>query len=275
TTDAQELVFKTNNVEGFRMTVDATAPRLSFTGAAPTFRLELPNSATNAIGRARANSWAVYSSEVWKENIRTIDNPLAKALALRGVYYNYKPQYGGVKDIGFIAEEVDKVIPEVVYKDDKGAVAAMDYQRLTALLVEALKEEHAKTEAMAKDIAELKAMVATLAAAVKPATSTDTPVIGAGSTTVIDIKPATIGQNVPNPFEGVTSIPYFIPKGVNVAELVISDNGSNELRRVVLGDRGVQSKITLSMSEFTSGVYQYALIVDGKIVDTKSMTLVR
>jgi hypothetical protein len=118
-------------------------------------------------------------------------------------------------------------------------------------------------------------MVATLAAAVKPATSTDTPVIGAGSTTVIDIKPATIGQNVPNPFEGVTSIPYFIPKGVNVAELVISDNGSNELRRVVLGDRGVQSKITLSMSEFTSGVYQYALIVDGKIVDTKSMTLVR
>jgi hypothetical protein len=200
---------------------------------------------------------------------------LNKVLALEGVYFNWKPQYGGGADMGFVMEEVNKVLPEIVDKDANGEVMGMDYSRITSVLVQALKEEHAKTEAMAKDIAELKAMVATLAAAVKPATSTDTPVIGAGSTTVIDIKPATIGQNVPNPFEGVTSIPYFIPKGVNVAELVISDNGSNELRRVVLGDRGVQSKITLSMSEFTSGVYQYALIVDGKIVDTKSMTLVR
>jgi hypothetical protein len=151
----------------------------------------------------------------------------------------------------------------------------MDYARINAVLVEALKEEHAKTEAMANDIAELKKLVANLAANSGKASASDIPVIDAGNVTVVDIKPATIGQNVPNPFEGVTSIPYFIPKGVNAAELVISDNGSNELRRVVLADRGVQSKVVLSMSEFTSGVYQYALVVDGKIVDTKSMTLVR
>jgi hypothetical protein len=242
--------------------------------ASITRRLSLPNLATNA-GFAIARSWQTYSSRKWKENVRPIESAMDKINKLQGVRYTWKKEFGGNEDIGFIIEEVDKVLPEIVSYGSDGNTPGMDYARVNAVLVEALKEEHAKTEAMAKDIAELKAMVATLAAAVKPATSTDTPVIGAGSTTVIDIKPATIGQNVPNPFEGVTSIPYFIPKGVNVAELVISDNGSNELRRVVLGDRGVQSKITLSMSEFTSGVYQYALIVDGKIVDTKSMTLVR
>ncbi|MFM8439266.1 MAG: hypothetical protein ACKOAX_12370, partial [Candidatus Kapaibacterium sp.] len=122
---------------------------------------------------------------------------------------------------------------------------------------------------------ELKKLVAQLAANSGKASASDIPVIDAGNVTVVDVKPATIGQNVPNPFEGVTSIPYFIPKGVVSAELVISDNGSNELRRVVLADRGLQSKVVLSMSEFTSGVYQYALVVEGKIVDSKSMTLVR
>jgi hypothetical protein len=239
-----------------------------------TRRLSLPNIIGNA-GFGIARSWQTYSSRKWKENVRPIESAMDKVNKLQGVRYTWKKEFGGNEDIGFIVEEVDKVLPEVVSYGSDGNTPGMDYARINAVLVEALKEEHAKTEAMANDIAELKKLVANLAANSGKASASDIPVIDAGNVTVVDIKPATIGQNVPNPFEGVTSIPYFIPKGVNAAELVISDNGSNELRRVVLADRGVQSKVVLSMSEFTSGVYQYALVVDGKIVDTKSMTLVR
>ena len=77
----------------------------------PSYRITLPNLA-GPIGRGLANAWYTYSSRRWKENIRLIDNALAKVERLRGVYYDWKE--GKSHDIGLIAEEVGEVIPEVV-----------------------------------------------------------------------------------------------------------------------------------------------------------------
>lgn len=61
---------------------------------------------------------------------------------LQGVYYDWKPEQGGKHDIGFIAEEVGKVVPEVVSWDADGTnVSGTDYSRVNALLVEAIKEQ--------------------------------------------------------------------------------------------------------------------------------------
>ena len=70
-----------------------------------------------------------------KENICTIKNALDKVSKLRGVEFDYK--INGVHSIGFIAQEVEKVIPELVFGDDPKSVA---YQNFVALLVEAIKE---------------------------------------------------------------------------------------------------------------------------------------
>lgn len=75
-----------------------------------------------------------------KENIRPINNALSKVLALSGVKYEWKNKdSGGYGDkLGFIAQEVEKVLPELVY--ESGGYKGVHYKDTTALLVEAIKE---------------------------------------------------------------------------------------------------------------------------------------
>jgi trimeric autotransporter adhesin len=93
-------------------------------------------------GHPVSDSWETYSSRRWKTNIRTLPDALSKVEQLRGVSYNLKDS--GKHEIGVIAEEVGKVVPEVVTYEDNGKDArGVDYSRLTALLIEATKEQQA------------------------------------------------------------------------------------------------------------------------------------
>ena len=86
-----------------------------------------------------------YSSDAaLKEDIQTIENPLEKVQQLRGVSYKWKDT--GRKDIGLVANEVQKVLPELVAD---GEHKTMDYGHMIGLLVEAIKEQQ-------KEIEELK-----------------------------------------------------------------------------------------------------------------------
>jgi hypothetical protein len=81
------------------------------------------------------------SDEKLKTNIKNIENALDKVLNLRGVEFNYI-EHGG-KSIGFIAQEVEKVIPELVstQNGENGLhLKSVAYQNFVALLVEAIKE---------------------------------------------------------------------------------------------------------------------------------------
>lgn len=78
-----------------------------------------------------------------KSNVQTLTNSLDKVLSLRGVSYNYKNQEK--TSIGFIAQEVKEVIPEVVSLDSEGYYA-VGYQNLVAVLAEAIKEQQAQID---------------------------------------------------------------------------------------------------------------------------------
>lgn len=88
-----------------------------------------------------SGSWTAISDRNLKKDIGTIQNALNKILQLRGVNFKWKnPEtYGGGLMMGFIAQEAEKVIPEVVNKPGKHY--SMQYAPITALLVEALKEQ--------------------------------------------------------------------------------------------------------------------------------------
>jgi hypothetical protein len=93
-------------------------------------------------GPAIADGWSVYSSRRWKTNIQTLHDALAKVEQLRGVSYDLKAS--GKHEVGVIAEEVGAVVPEVVSYEENGKDArGVDYSRLTALLIEATKEQQA------------------------------------------------------------------------------------------------------------------------------------
>jgi len=99
------------------------------------------------------SSSGVYnsSSRRWKTNIQTLPDALAKIEQLRGVSYDRKDS--GKHEIGVIAEEVGAVVPEVVSYEKNGKDAAgVDYGRLTALLIEATKEQQALIHEQQKQI---------------------------------------------------------------------------------------------------------------------------
>jgi len=106
------------------------------------YRLTIAQSTGGAIG----DTWATYSSRRWKTNIQTLQGALAKVEELRGVSYDRKDN--GKHEIGVIAEEVGEVVPEVVsYEANKKDAQGVDYSRLTALLIEAVKQQQTQIAA--------------------------------------------------------------------------------------------------------------------------------
>ncbi len=87
------------------------------------------------------------SSIRWKRNIIIIPDPLDKIRLIRGVYFDWDENHGGRHDVGMIAEEVGKVLPEIVMYEKNGTDASgMDYSKITPLLLEAIKAQQAEIE---------------------------------------------------------------------------------------------------------------------------------
>ncbi|RKX66678.1 MAG: hypothetical protein DRP42_02640 [Tenericutes bacterium] len=94
---------------------------------------------------------AYYSSDKrLKDNIKPIENALDKVNAISGVTFEWNEKSHkttGRKDVGVVAQEVEEVFPEIVETRTNG-FKAVDYQKLTAVLIESVKELTAKVEAL-------------------------------------------------------------------------------------------------------------------------------
>jgi len=120
--------------------------------------------ASGTTGQIRATDdiTAFYSSDaVLKENIVNIPNPIESLKKLNGVLFDWKEDWikkqGGEdgyfvrkKDVGVIAQEVEKVLPEAVAQRQDG-IKAVKYDRLTCLLIEAVKVLSDKVEKLTKE----------------------------------------------------------------------------------------------------------------------------
>jgi len=96
---------------------------------------------------------AYYSSDSqFKDNVETLEGALDKVKAIRGVRFDWNDKqdvYTG-HDIGVIAQEVEEVLPELVHHREHNDSKAVDYVKLTAVLIEAVKELSAKVEELEK-----------------------------------------------------------------------------------------------------------------------------
>ena len=89
-------------------------------------------------GTVQAQTLTETSSITLKENISPIENALEKVIQLAGVVYDRKD--GSSKnEAGLIAEHTDKVIPNIVTKDEQGNPEGINYTKISAYLVEAIK----------------------------------------------------------------------------------------------------------------------------------------
>lgn len=97
-----------------------------------------------------AASFTSRSSIRYKKNVQPLQDSLSKVNSLSGVSYIWKDSEKS--DIGLIAEDVDKVYPELVYKTDDGQTEGIEYGKLTAILLEAIKELTTRVQSLEKQL---------------------------------------------------------------------------------------------------------------------------
>ena len=146
TTDSYSVGSKT------RMMINSNG-YIGINDISPSYNLDV-NGAIRATGDIIA-----YSDIRVKENIKTIPSALDKVSKLRGVEFNKIGEE--IKSIGVIAQEIEKIIPEVVRVDDKG-MKSVAYGNITGVLIEAIKEQQTIVNQQQKEINTLKELVGKL-----------------------------------------------------------------------------------------------------------------
>jgi hypothetical protein len=105
----------------------------------------LPDAPIDINGNARATSYVTGSDRRWKKDIAPLQDSLGKLERLQGVYFKWRTDefpertFNEGRSVGLIAQEVEKVVPEVVSPDGSG-FRSLEYEKFAALLVEGLKE---------------------------------------------------------------------------------------------------------------------------------------
>jgi hypothetical protein len=103
----------------------------------------------------------------YKTNIETIEDPLDKIMGINGVRYNWNSDeypemnFDDQTHLGVLAQEVEKVLPELVFTDENG-YKSVSYEKLTPVLIEAVKEQQEEIEKYIDKINEQENRIALL-----------------------------------------------------------------------------------------------------------------
>jgi len=165
------------------------------------------------------------------------------------------------KQMGVIAQEVEKIIPEVVRTREDG-LKTVAYHEIIGLLVEAIKEQQTIIDDMKLEMASLKGGQLRSAAG-ENNTAGISPVLSA----------CQLSQNVPNPFSLQTEIRYFLANGVKQAYICVFDMQGALLQKMDAFPG--QNSVTIEGATLQPGMYLYSLFADGQEVDTKRMLLTK
>ncbi len=221
------------------------------------------NISLDVAGGIRGINFGRLSDARLKSEVNIIQGSLEKIKALRGVSYlqttmNDNPEERtSFKSMGFIAQEIKEVLPELALLANDGYYA-VDYDGVIPVLVEALKEQQKVIEQLQQQMNAPKTEYNNLK-------KTDQ---------VEFVRPLTknkLEQNIPNPFSGSTVIRYSFVEG-NRASLMIFDMNGTTVHKVENLETG-DHEIALELSRLASGMYYYSLVVDGAESVTKRMIL--
>ncbi len=220
----------------------------------------------------------VQSDERFKEDVEPVEGVLSSLENLEAVTYKLKSHRRNFSNpissamarnleqdserYGFLAQNVKEVFPQLVHTDNSGYMY-VDYIGLIPILVQSINELRA-------ELAELKGEqlddddIAPLRQAMQASqneieASLNTP---------------KLYQNAPNPWSNETVIRYSLPQEVANACIYIYDMQGTQLKSIAAQGRG-ESHVTLTAHDLKAGMYIYALVADGQLVDSKQMILTK
>lgn len=244
-----------------------------------------------------AGSWTV-SDERFKTNIKEEVKGLEFIKLLRPVVYNFDAnkyeqfvsqnlpdsikakgtgimntstsKLSGIRQTGLIAQEVELAAKKSGY-NFSGVHApessfdnySISYEKLVVPLIKATQELSAENEILKSENDVLKTRIDKIE-----------QILSINSKPSVNLSNASLNQSVPNPNSNSTRITYNIPGDIANAQLIISDMGGKEIKQIQLNnnDNGV---LNIDTSKLSTGTYSYSLFVDGKLIETKKMIVVR
>lgn len=233
-----------------------------------------------------------------KKNVKELDNALSIINKLRPRNYQFRND-GKYADMnlpkgnhfGLIAQEVEEVLPSLVKEsaygitklrsqekgklpddpakrveaNEKIQVKAVNYTELIPIVIKGMQELN---EAKDKQIEDLQRQINELKDAIKEIVKSNGP----ANLTPVPSK-AYLSQNFPNPFASNTTISYYVPTTAKNAHITLTDINGRVLKTFTAtkGD----GQISIRNKEFSSGTYQYSLVVDGLQIATRQLVISR
>lgn len=251
---------------GANASVSVVSGSVGIGTTSPSYKLDVSGTT-----RCTNGVW-VSSDKRYKKNIKGIDNALSKIMKLNGKSYEYNKEefktlaFNDGSSIGFIAQELKEVLPEVVSVDNNGFYS-INYSAIIPVLTEAIKEQNTK-------IISLETQLSYCCTNKQAGNNTTVGNIGSGSSTQANGQTinAHLLQNNPNPFNQQTNIGYYLPIETQAASLMIFDMQGKLIKTIAVTNFG-NALLTLNANELSAGMFIYSLIADGKEVDNKRMIL--
>jgi len=261
------------------------------------FRLHVQGAAFKSDG---GDLWNVLSDKRLKRNIKKYEGGLSIIKKLNPVTYEYNGKAGtidGQEQIGVVAQELQKVAPHMVstFKfttADDGGIEYIDgrpdgkkvtrteqeYLSINAsslkwIIVDAIQEQQQIIDSQKDEIKALQAEIVEMKAIVQAVLNnqnTDTN----RQNIQLDGRGAYLEQNQPNPFNHNTSIKYNIP--IDATDAVVNIFGTNGqlIHSESITNTG-KGELQIKAGTIAAGTYNYSLIINGNIVDTKRMVIVK
>jgi len=179
---------------------------------------------------------------------------------MKNIAANENHEIEKIQFTGFLAQDVDNAAKSIGYDfsgiDKSGKIMGLRYSDFVVPLVKAVQELSKQNENLQKQIDELKAK------------------IGISSKTNISLSDASIEQNLPNPFSKTTTINYTLPQKFTNAQIIITDKNGKMLKQADISCSG-KGTMNVEAVSLSSGVYNYSLVVDGRIIISKQMILTK
>lgn len=251
----------------------------------------------NGIGRSDQAEWTTTSDVRLKENIQPIEGARQLINQFNPVTFSWVSAFADAHpsspdaNWGFIAQEVEQVMPEMVVTVPEENVSdsvspwiltdlkLLNTSALQPILVKAFQELDGQVVGQQQVIEELQGTVDSLLAIVASCCQNVEPSFRYedGSSIEIQEKNASflLFQNDPNPFQYSTNISYLVPSEIQRAEILVTDHNGRVLKRIQISNRAIEGQITIYSSDLSSGIYSYSLIGDGRVLQSKKMVCVK
>lgn len=264
-------------------------------------------------GNNSGSGYVVASDGQFKTDINMIDNAISiiEQLQPKSYYMDTLNAYGinfsSNKQYGFIAQEIELVLPELISLSKKPALydsigtiisnevtyKSLNYDAIIPILTRGIQEQATIIDSMSTANDSLQSQITDLNnrlmqlenclsgilpflcqmsnSAIQPTQEeVQNQLRTAINVNLSDRNAIVLNQNVPNPFAESTVIAYSIPASVQKAQIHFYDGQGKLINSVDVIERG-NGQLNVFANDLSTGVYTYSLVADGQVVATKRM----